>query len=35
VLIAALDSLPEDYCAIVQLRDVEGLSPQEVSQITG
>jgi len=35
VLIAALDSLPEDYRAIVQLRDVEGLSPQEVSQITG
>ena len=35
VLVAALDSLPEDYRAIVQLRDVEGLSPQDVSQITG
>jgi RNA polymerase sigma-70 factor, ECF subfamily len=35
VLIAALDSLPEDYRAIVALRDVEGLSPQDVSQITG
>jgi len=35
VLIAALESLPEDYRAIVLLRDVEGLSPQDVSQITG
>ena len=35
VLIAALDSLPEDYRAIVVLRDVEGLSPQDVSQISG
>ena len=35
VLIVALDSLPEDYRAIVVLRDVEGLSPQDVSQITG
>jgi len=35
VLIAALDSLPEEYRAIVALRDVEGLSPQEVRQITG
>lgn len=35
VLIAAIDSLPEDYRGIVLLRDVEGLSPQDVSQITG
>ena len=35
VLIEALDSLPEDYRAIVLLRDVEGLSTQDVSQITG
>jgi RNA polymerase sigma factor (sigma-70 family) len=35
VLTAALDSLPEDYRAIAVLRDVEGLSPQDVSQITG
>jgi Sigma-70, region 4 len=35
MLIAALDSLPEDYRAIVVLRDVENLSLQEVSQITG
>src|SRR5262245_37885141 len=35
VLVAALDSLPEDYRAIVMLRDVEGLSPQDVSQIRG
>src|SRR5262249_10311660 len=35
VLIAALESLPEDYRAIVLLRDVEGLSPPDVSQITG
>src|SRR5262249_55964452 len=34
-LIAALDSLPEDYRSIVVLRDVEGRSPQDVSQITG
>jgi len=35
VLIAALDSLPEDYRAVVVLRDVEGLSPQDVSEMTG
>ena len=35
VLIAALESLPEDYRAIVVLRDVEELSPLDVSQITG
>ena len=35
VLTAALESLSEDYRAIVLLRDVEGLSPQHVSQITG
>src|SRR5438876_3325156 len=35
VLTAALDTLPEDYRAVLVLRDVEGLSVQEVSQITG
>src|SRR5262249_8958488 len=35
VLSAALDSLSEDFRAIVVLRDVEGLSPQDVSQIIG
>ena len=35
VLIAALDSLSEGYRTIVLLRDVEGLSPPDVSQITG
>ena len=35
VLTAAIDALPEDYRVIVVLRDVEGLSPQDVSQITG
>src|SRR3989475_12699598 len=35
VLTVALDTLPEDHRAIVVLRDVEGLSPEEVSQITG
>jgi RNA polymerase sigma-70 factor (ECF subfamily) len=35
VLTAALDSLPEAYRAIVVLRDVEELSLQDVSQITG
>jgi len=35
VLIAAIESLPEDYRTIVLLRDVEGLSPPDVSQITG
>src|SRR5262249_48263666 len=35
VLIAAIDSLPEDYRTTVVLRDVEGLSPQDVSQATG
>lgn len=34
-LTAALDTLPKHYRAIVVLRDVEGLSPQQVSQITG
>ncbi len=34
VLTAALDTLPEDYRAVLVLRDVEGLSVQEVSQIT-
>src|SRR5437773_2250028 len=31
VLTAALDTLPEDYRAVLVLRDVEGLSVQEVS----
>jgi RNA polymerase sigma-70 factor, ECF subfamily len=35
VLAAALDTLPDNYRAIVLLRDVEGLSPQPISQITG
>jgi RNA polymerase sigma-70 factor (ECF subfamily) len=35
VLTAALGTLPEHYRAIVVLRDVEGLSPENVSQITG
>src|SRR5262249_51179235 len=35
VLIATLDSLPEDYRKIVALRDVDGLSPQDISQMTG
>lgn len=35
VLIAAIDGLPEDHRAIVVLRDVEGLSPEDVSQVTG
>jgi len=35
VLTAALDTLREDQRAIVVLRDVEGLSPQSISQITG
>ena len=35
VLTAALDTLPEDYRAVLVLRDVGGLSVQEVSQITG
>src|SRR5439155_23037677 len=35
VLTAALDTLPEDYRTVLVLRDVEGLSVQEVSQITG
>jgi RNA polymerase sigma-70 factor (ECF subfamily) len=35
VLTAAIDTLREDYRAILVLRDVEGLSTQEVSQITG
>src|SRR5436190_12671853 len=34
VLTAALDALPEDYRAVLVLRDVEGLSVQEVSQIS-
>ena len=35
VLSRALDNLPEDYRTIVVLRDVEELSLQDVSQITG
>jgi RNA polymerase sigma-70 factor, ECF subfamily len=35
VLTAAVDTLPGDYRAIVMLRDVEGLSPPDISQITG
>jgi RNA polymerase sigma-70 factor (ECF subfamily) len=35
VLTAALDALPGDYRAIVMLRDVEGLSPPTIGQITG
>jgi len=35
VLTVALDALPKDYRAIVMLRDVEGLSPPNISQITG
>jgi RNA polymerase sigma-70 factor (ECF subfamily) len=35
VLTAAIDTLPEGYRAILVLRDVEGLSLQNVSQITG
>ena len=35
VLTAALDILPGDYRAIVMLRDVEGLSPPTIGQITG
>jgi hypothetical protein len=35
VLTAALDTLPQAYRVIVVLRDVEGLSPENVSQITG
>ena len=34
-LTAALDALPGDFRAIVMLRDVEGLSPSTISQITG
>ena len=34
-LTAALDALPGGYRAIVMLRDVEGLSPPIISQITG
>ena len=35
VLTAALDALPEGYRTIVVLRDVEGMAPQNVSEITG
>jgi RNA polymerase sigma-70 factor (ECF subfamily) len=35
VLTAVLDALPEDYRAIVMLRDVEGLSLANIGQITG
>jgi RNA polymerase sigma-70 factor (ECF subfamily) len=34
-LTAAIETLPEDYRAVVVLRDVKGLSTQEISQITG
>ena len=32
---AAIDMLPEDYRTVVVLRGVEGLSTQEIAQITG
>src|SRR5262249_7598801 len=35
VLTAAIETLPEDYRTVVVLRDVEGLSTQEIAQITG
>ena len=35
VLTAAIDMLPEDDRLVVLLRDVEGLSVQEISEITG
>ena len=35
VLTAALDTLPKEYRAVLLLRDVEGLSVQDISQITG
>ena len=35
VLTAAIAALSEEYRTVVVLRDVEGLSPQEVAQITG
>ena len=34
-LTAAIETLPEDYRTVVVLRHVEGLSTQEISQITG
>jgi RNA polymerase sigma-70 factor, ECF subfamily len=34
-LTAAIETLPEGYRTVVVLRDVEGLSTQEISQITG
>ncbi len=35
VLTAAIAALPEEYRTVVVLRDVEGLSTQEMAQITG
>jgi len=35
VLTAAIAALSEEYRTVVVLRDVEGLSPQEIAQITG
>ena len=35
VLTAAIEALPADYRTVVILRDVQGLSPQEIAQITG
>ena len=35
VLTAAIESLPEGYRTVVVLRDVEGLSMQEIAEITG
>src|SRR5262249_13155230 len=35
VLTAAIATLPEKYRTVVVLRDVEGLSTQEIAQITG
>jgi RNA polymerase sigma-70 factor (ECF subfamily) len=35
VLTAAIDELPADYRAIIVLRDVEGLSHREISEVLG
>ena len=35
VLTAAIAALSEEYGTVVVLRDVKGLSPQEIAQITG